>query len=176
MYIHRRALLFCHALLLAGCMPIRPFDPKDLPPAVPLQDAPDGKAVVYLFRAPHDSTTVPVYFGERKVAVLPPSTYSLVMLDPGTYLVASSPAGRSDSAPASQLVVQSGERRFLYVSATTGNSFGAIGLPLGRAGIVPLLLPSYGSTGARTWKECNELDAQGFMSISRPVVPEPGAA
>lgn len=176
MYFPRRTFVGALGLLLAACSTPKEFSPKDLPPPVPLQDPPAGKAIVYLLRAPHDSATLPVYFHERKVAVLPPGTYTAVVVQPASYAVASSPHGRSESAPASILTVGAGERRFLYVSAATGRTteLGGV-LAIRGIGVVPLLMPTYGSAGARTWKECSELDAQGFMSIARPVSPEPGA-
>jgi hypothetical protein len=176
MQILRRAIMHLPIAVLCGCVTPKSFDPKDLPPLVPLQDAPTGKAIVYLLRAPHDSSTLPVFFSEQKVAVLEPATYTVAVVEPGTYLVASSPLGRTETLPASTLTVQAGERRFLYVSAPTGQVANLSAMYLSKIGVAPLLLPSYGAAGSRTWKECSELDAQGFMSIARPVRPEPGAA
>jgi hypothetical protein len=174
---NRRAAIICSlSVALLACTTPKNFDPKDLPPLVALQDPPEGKAIVYLLRAPHDSATLPVFLGGKKVAVLEPSTYTAAVLDPGTCLLASSPLGRSEDAPASTLTVQAGERRFLYVSAPTSKSASLSSMYLNKVGVIPLVLPVYGANGARTWKECSELDAQGFMSIGRPVRPEPGAA
>lgn len=172
----RRILLLATAVILGGCATPKNFDPKDLPPVVPLQDAPPGKAIVYLLRAPHDKSTLPVFFDAKKVAVLGPATYTVTVVAPGSYQIASSPMGRSESMPASSLTVKAGERRFLYVSAPTSRSFNTSFMFLPNVGVVPLVVPTYGPAGAKTWKECSELDAQGFISISRPVQPEPGAA
>jgi hypothetical protein len=173
----RRHMVILLGLSAAGCMTPKEFNPKDIPPLVQLQDAPPGKAVIYLLRAPHDTATLPVYFGARRVANLPPATYTVVLVEPGSHVVASSPSGSSAGAPGSELTVSAGERRFLYVSAAATGRTATVAPLLGPgAGVVPLVLPSYGSTGARVWKECAELDAQGFMSISRPVAPVPSAA
>jgi len=133
-------------------------------------------AIVYLIRAPYDTATLPVYFNERKLAVLPSLTYTAVVVRPGTFAIASAPNGRPPESPASTLTVSAGERRYLYVSAPTDRTVSFAAIPMGKAGIIPLLLPSYASAGARTWKECSELDAQGLMSLGRLVLPEPGAA
>lgn len=149
------------------------FKPPTFAPDIPLQDAPPGKSVVYLIRAPHDRATLPVYVGTRKVAVLPPSTYTVAVLQPGTHRIAAS-ANAGPDAPASALTVSAGERRFLYVSAPTARSFELNFIGAGRAGIIPLALPTQVAAGAHTWKECSELDAQGLMSIGKLVLPEPG--
>jgi hypothetical protein len=175
MLIRRRKAISLIGILLAGCKTPKEFNPKDLTPPVQLQTPPPGKAVLYLLRAPHDSSTLPVYLGKLRVAMLPPGTYTTVVVEPANYLIASSPLGQSESAPASTFTVQAGERRFLYVSASsTGRAVTIKALPL-PGGLIPLIVPTYGSSGARTWKECTELDAQGFMSISKPVAPEPRA-
>jgi hypothetical protein len=41
-------------------------------------------ATVYLLRVPNDSATIEVTFGARTMAVLPPSTYTVVNVPPGT--------------------------------------------------------------------------------------------
>ena len=173
--MHRRSALLLGSALVLGCASPE-FKPLIFPPAVVLQDAPPGRAVVYLLRAPHDGASLPVYFNERRMAVLPPLAYTVVVVNPGTYAIASAREGGTPEAPASTLTVSSGERRFLYVSAPTQRSFELSVLPLGKGGILPLVLPTYAAIGARTWKECNELDAQGLMSLGKLVLPEPGAA
>jgi len=133
-------------------------------------------AIVYLIRAPYDVATLPAYFNGQKLAVLPSLTYTAVVVRPGTFAIASAPNGGTADAPASTLTLAAGERRYLYVSAPTDRSFNFTAIPMGKAGMIPLLLPSYAAAGARTWKECSELDAQGLMSLGRLVLPEPGAA
>ena len=165
----RRTIIISLALAFVACASPREFKPEDLPPFAPLRDPPEGKAVLYLLRAPHDSTTLPVYLDEKQVALLPPASYTHLVVDPKAYLVASSPLGNSPDAPASSVALRAGQRRFLYVSATTGRATKLAVTPIGGLGVLPLLLPSYDSTGPRTWKECTELDAQGFISISRHV-------
>ena len=172
MNLSRRTCVAALGLVLAGCMTPKTFSPKDLPPDIPLMDPPAGKAVIYLLRVPHDSASLPVYLNEKRVVTLPAATYSIVVVEPGTYSVASSIKGKSEQASASTLTIQSGERRFLYVSAATGQTPEFSFLAMGKGSIVPLVIPTYGTTGARIWKECSALDAQGFMSISRQVTPD----
>ena len=173
--MRRRSFLLASTTFLFGCASSG-FKPLSFPPNVVLQDAPAGMAVVYLIRAPHDRATIPVYFDERKLAVLPALTYTAVVVMPSTFAIASAPGGGTAEAPASTLTVGAGERRFLYVSAPTNRSLDLIAVPMGKTGIIPLLLPTYVAAGARTWKECSELDAQGLMSLGKLVLPEPGAA
>jgi len=170
----RRSLLVASTTFLVACASGE-FKPLSFPPNVVLQDAPAGMAIVYLIRAPYDAATLPVYFNGQKLAVLPSMSYTAVVVQPGAYAIASGPNGGTPEAPASTLTVNAGERRYLYVSAPTDRSSTFMAIP-GKAGIIPLLLPSYAAAGARTWKECSELDAQGLMSLGRLVLPEPGAA
>ena len=166
----RRLALSALSLFVAGCASSE-FKALNFPDPVVLQDAPPDGAVVYLIRAPHDSATLPVYVNDRLVVVLPPASYSLVLLAPGTYDIASSIRGTSSNAPASSLTLRNGERRFLYSSARTGTSLDLSLLPGG----IPLALPRTGAVGARTWRECSEFDAQGLMSIAKVILPEAGA-
>ena len=175
--MHRRLTLLALSLLAAGCTSTE-FKPLTFPDSVVLQEAPPEMAIVYLIRAPHDSATLPVYIDERKVVVLPPASYSVVVLPPGTYNVASSVRGTSTNAPASSLTLQAGERRFLYTSARTGTGIDLSALAIGAIvarGDVPIVMPTVAASGARTWKECSELDAQGLMSIAKLVLPVKGA-
>jgi hypothetical protein len=172
--MQRRTVLALSAALLSACA-AREFKPLEFKPDVVLQDAPPGKAIIYLIRAPHDHGTFPVFFNARLMASLPSSTYTVVVVDPGTYAVASSPNGKAEWGPASQLTVQAGERRFLYVSAPSETTFDMKMTRLGKLGMVPLLLPTTSAVGAHTWQECTELDAQGLMSIAKLVMPAPGA-
>lgn len=162
------------AVVLSGCAAPTPYEP---PVDKLLQDPLPGQAIVYLLRAPYDDETMEIVVSGRKVAVLPGSTYTALSLPPGRHLLQARSRGvfgaEVDAAQAVELELLPDQRRFLYVSGTTENSFGYAGLiPLGRGAVVPLFLPrNVTDARTRTWKEMTELDAQGLMSISRLVLP-----
>lgn len=173
--MNRRAALLIVTSLVAGCESNK-FKPLHFAQDVVLQDPPPGKAIVYLLRAPHDNATVDVYLGQKKLAVLPPSTYTVVSVDPGIYEIASEPGGGTEAGPISLLTVQAGERRFIYTSIP--NSIG-VTVDLffgGPVGVIPIVIPRRFAVGARTWSECRELDAQGLISLSKLVLPLLSAA
>jgi hypothetical protein len=67
-----------------------------------------------------------------------------------------------------QFRLMEGQRAFLYVSGINGTSFFLNSIvPLGRGGVLVDggIRPST-VAGSRSWKECSELDAQGFMLAS----------
>lgn len=157
--------------LLSGCASqLASYEqPKD----TPLQDPPPGKAIVYLLRAPHDSAHIAVFIGERKVASLAPERYTAVALSPGQYVLvtrsASAIAGEHLIAPEFRIHVEENQRRFLGISGATTKRPAFAGM----VGSVPLLIDVQGTaSGTRSWKELAEIDAQGFMSISKPSLPE----
>ena len=171
----RRTLVFIAATLTACAAP---FKPLEFAPPVALQDAPPGLAIVYLLRVPHDGQAIDVYFGGKKAAALPPARYTAVTVAPGTYSIVAVNKGDTPiagtSTNASVLTVAAGERRFLYTSVPTRSSESILFAPL-RGGMVPLFVPLRAAIGARTWRECGEADAQGLLSISKVVAPEPNA-
>jgi hypothetical protein len=173
--MQRRHFTAVLLILLAACASPE-FRPLVFPPDIALQDPPPGAAIVYLLRAPHDRQTVEVFFGTKALAVLPPATYTVVVVPPGRYEIKSGSSGKSEEAPVSTLTVSAGERRFLYttVPTRTGMTIGFI--PGGRIGVIPLFLPGSVPAGARTWNECRELDAQGLMSTSKLVLPASDAS
>jgi len=166
-------------LLTQGCAtPVaKPF----VPPVVvdlPLQDPPPGMAVVYLLRSPYDSSSVSVHMQGRNLAVLPPSSYTVVVLQPGQHVLETRVSGpQSDTetvAAPFKITVMAEERRFVNLSGRQSTSsnlslfFAGGGLPV----------PVHAQTttyDTRSWKEVTELDAQGLMSIAKMVLPEPGA-
>jgi hypothetical protein len=177
MPMRRRRLVGSAAFGLAACLvacAAPDFKPLQFAPPVPLQDAPSGEAIVYLLRAPHDSEVLSVFLNGSRVAVLPPESYTAVSLRPGKYALLSAHA-KAATAPSAEepavLTVAAGERRFLYTAVPTRSSI-ALGLAPLRAGVVALVSPLRQSTGARYWRECTEQDAQGLLSIAKPVVPE----
>jgi hypothetical protein len=170
----RTSFIFLALLALTGCGSTE-FKPLVFPPNVNLQDPLPGMAIVYLMRVPYDGGAVTVYFDSKKMAVMRPESYTAVSVQPGTYNV-KAVASDTRSEPASSiLTVSAGERRFLYTSVPTKSSFSVLFVPGGAAGIIPIVTPKNVAAGVRTWKECSELDAQGLMSNSKLVLPEPGA-
>jgi len=173
-----RVLSLSIAVVLTSCAhEPRPYSP---PKDIPLQDAPPGKAVVYLLRAPYDSLSIDISVANQKLAILGPSTYTAVALPPGTHSLVTKAtsvfSAGGNVAPNFELTLKANERRFLNISGQTGKSPAVVGiLPLA-GGAIPLLLPEQNTAnGSRSWKEVSEIDAQGLMSISKTVLPEPGA-
>jgi len=171
--MNRRALLFSLCAALVGCAS-REFKPLEFAPPVRLQDPLPGLAIVYLLRAPHDSVSVDVALNSTPVARLPAETYTAVSLQPGTYTITTAESSEvKASGPGADpvLTVSAGERRFLYTSVPT-RSTESLGVAFaGKGGAIPLLLPVTIRVGQRTWHECNEIDAQGLMSIGKLVAP-----
>jgi hypothetical protein len=170
----RTSAVFLTLLVLAGCGSTE-FKPLVFAPDVNLQDPLPGMAIVYLLRIPYDGATITVFFDSRKMAMMRPESYTAVSVLPGTYNVRALASDTQSEAVPSVLTVSAGERRFLYASAPTRSSVSIAFVPIGGAGVIPLFTPTNVAAGLRTWKECSELDAQGLMSNSKPVLPEPGA-
>ena len=169
--MHRRAALVLPLLLVASCA--KDFQPLKFNDTV-LLVPPEGKAIVYLLRVPHENLTVEVLLNGTRTAVLPKETYTILSLAPGEYeLVAKHPNPQVATAPA-VLTVASGERRFIYTSVPTTSSLSTTVVPIA-GGFVPLFTPVSSAVGGRRWTECAELDAQGLMSISAAVVAESNA-
>lgn len=137
--------------------------------------------MVYLVRAPYDSSRVAVFSETAKLAILPPDSYTAIVLAPGKHLLTTKTAATLspdvEVAPPYELRVNAEERRFLNLSGlTSGGPVVAGVLPIAGVGVVPLLIQQQGTkSGSLTWKEVTELDAQGLMSIAKPVLPEKGA-
>ena len=164
-------------LAAVGCSAPRAYSP---PVDIPLQDPPPGKAIVYLVRAPYDSSLIAVFSGSAKLVTLPAETYTAVVLAPGSHVLTTRGAGvlsaGSEVAPPYRLQTKADERRFLNISGATSTVPVFTGvLPVSGA-MIPLFMPQPGtSSGSLAWKEVTELDAQGLMSIANPVLPEKGA-
>lgn len=105
-------------------------------------------ATFYLLRTPGERATLEVYFGARKRAALPPSTYTVVKVAPGTHEVRSAPAGSPLGGPALVVSADAAQRRYLCAAVAADPS-------------------------VSTLSECSERDAQAFMSQSTLVLPEP---
>jgi hypothetical protein len=168
---HLSRLVAGVALALSGCA--RDLKPYVRPVDVVLQDPLPGQALVYLLRSPYDASEVSVFLGERRMAVLPASSYSVITLAPGRHRLLTRHAGLfgGDIAASSlEIDAKPDQRRFFSLSGRQGKALAIAGvLPGG----VPLLLNEHSTeNGTRSWKECTELDAQGLMSIARLVLPE----
>ena len=168
----RAALAIAAVLNLGACA--SEFKPLEFPPPVPLLDPQPGRAVLYLLRVPDDSATVTVYLDRVALAVMPRDTHAVVQLTPGRHelvAVAGSNTQRAvgeDDLPMA-IDLAAGERRFVYTTQPT-HSTSSVGLVLGgKQGSVALPVARKSPAGARAWRECNELDAQGLLSISKPM-------
>ena len=165
-------------ILIQGCA--AGSKPYVAPLDVNLQDPLPGTAVIYVIRAPYDTSELSIYEGNRKLATLPSSTYTAITLQPGKHvLITHSPSiffSELELAPKYELALQAEERKFLYISGENSTSPTLTALLPISGTIMPLILPTKDtSAGTRSWKEINELDAQGLMSIAKPVLPEKGA-
>jgi hypothetical protein len=171
MRIARKILLAC--LFVAGCAPVRGPDYYKPRPLAALQDPLPGQGLLYLFRAPYDLDSFIIELTTRSPFLLRASTYVVLSLPPGDYQMSgkvSSVLGYDKSAFApANIHLTSNERAFLYVSGNTSQSFALpAALPIGK-GVIVLGMASLGQStdpNTRRWTECNEIDAQGFMSIS----------
>jgi hypothetical protein len=107
--------------------------------------------------------------------VLPASTYAVLTVKPGDHaidgLVNSTWSGSKVAFAQARILVKEGQRAFLYVSGQTQSSISIGAIVPVRGGV--LLLPGEANlktaNDSRTWKECNEIDAQGFISTSKLV-------
>jgi len=149
------------------------------PSSITLKEPQPDQALVYLLRVPNDSWSFDVTVDGSKITTLPAETYASVNLIPGehSFAVMSSSSAVATSASLT-LQLMPNERRFIYLSGVNEKNFassnqlapilGVVGGAIG--GAVAGLLASGLDTasGTHSWKECSELDARGFMSISTP--------
>jgi hypothetical protein len=160
-------------LLFSGCADNKPPSYYQPPPLAVLQDPLPGKGIVYLFRTPFDKDSMQINIKGKNSFTLPPDSYAVLTMNPGDYDMTGSFThswGMSQEAFASaQLRIKDGQRAFLYVSGKTQPSF-SIGSVVPIKGGVIFLPGDQGVSTARdsrSWKECNEIDAQGFISSSK---------
>lgn len=163
----RRWSLATLACVFGGCAN-REFRPLEFSPPVRLQDPLPGMAIVYLLRVPHDPVPLDILIDGKRIATLPPSTFTVATLAPGEHGLRAVKPGDESQPPASLLAVAAGERRFVYSSVPTRTQ-----TTLNLIGALPLLGRSQQMAGDRRWTDCSELDAQGLMSTARLVLPEP---
>ena len=110
-----RFLFFLAASLapLTGCANTTTFrKPQD----IVWIDAAPGRAILYLLRAPHDSTEVVAAINGASAARLPSNAYTALALSPGSYRLATTGSG----SPAVDIELKTGERRFFYISGVLG--------------------------------------------------------
>jgi hypothetical protein len=167
--------LFLCASLLGCATPPKPYEE---PMPVPLEVPVPGRALVYLLRAPYDRQQLEITLSGKKVAVLPGSSYTAISATPGIYMLRTQVAGilgaGGEEVQPMELNLKADERRFLCVSGHTAKTVEFSGIfTLPNGALAPIPMPQTGTAlGTRSWKEITELDAQGLMSISRPVLPE----
>jgi len=150
--------------MLAGCA----NGPAQSNREIVLQDALPGQAIIYLIRAPHDAQPVQVGVSNLESMVLPPNSYTVVSVRPGTQLLGIGSAGQIGQA--TEIVFHAGERRFFYLSGVNSTPINPTAAMLAGP-LVTVMNRSYTVEGTRSWKECSELDARGLISISNLVLP-----
>jgi hypothetical protein len=170
--MHRRILLLSLPMLLSACAENKPPSYYKPPPPLALQDPLPGQALLYLLRAPHDQDAFSIQIQDKKPFVLGPESYTVLSFSPGQYTmtgeVSSMFGGPKPAFAPAQFRLIEGQRAFLYVSGVNGSSFFLNNIvALGRGGVLVDggIRPSTVAS-SRSWKECSELDAQGFMSAS----------
>ena len=163
------AVTLVFASWLSGCAD----KPYVAPVHIGLQDPMPGQSIVYLLRAPHDAAAVLITIDNKRVAILQPETYTAIGLSPGQHALRTMGAG-SEIAPVFEFNIKPDERQFFNISGATNSSMRLSGLvPMAGGGVLPLFeAESRTVQGTRAWKEVKELDAQGLMSISEPVLPD----
>ncbi len=174
-----RRFLVVVITLVAGCaVPPKPYEP---PVDIRLQDPPQDQAIVYLLRALYDGIEIAVHVGADRVAILPPSTYTAIVLKPGPHVLTTRTSSLFGEgaflAPPFNLQLKANERRFLNISGITRKEAQFTGvIPMPGGTMMPIVTATQATAAAsRTWKEVTELDAQGLMSIAKLVMPEKGA-
>lgn len=167
-----RALLITIVLLCGGCadIPASYYSPA---PLTRLQDPPPGKALVYLFRAPHDEDALSIQITGQQRFTLEPLTYVVLTLEPGEHVLEGTVRSAfSKEQPAfapTPIKVTADQRAFLYASGINSSSMKITGLaPVAKGSVMVFggIMPTT-EAGSRSWKECSELDAQGFIDISK---------
>jgi hypothetical protein len=169
----RRSTLAILAVFVTACADNKPPSYYKPGPLVPLQDPLPGLAMVYLFRAPHDLDAFHMEIDQKPPFVLKPGSYTVLSFAPGEFGMRGYAVSRfGTKSPAFQptlLRLREGQRIFLYVSGENDSSFLLKSIvPIGRGGVlVDGGIRTSTVAGTRSWKECNEIDAQGFISISK---------
>jgi hypothetical protein len=167
-----KLLMVAIFMSLTGCT-----SPSIHPDLVVLQDPLPGQGLVYLLRTPYDALELKVQANGKTVAVLPPESYTAVSLAPGKYELSttSSAVFSSDASVTTPLTIalRPDQRIFYAIAGTTERSIGLAGfLPI-PGGVIPLLVQQNSTAkNSRTWKEYNELDARGLITISKLALPE----
>lgn len=157
-------------LVISACA-IREYPNPD---SIVLQRPSSGQALIYFFRAPHDSGPLAIEIDGKRVATLRPETYVALSLPPGRYrfLTKGGLFDGGEAAEPLEVSLKANERVFYHVSGIDEKRVGLVGVMIIQgAGAVPLL-GKESVVRNRTWKECSELDARGLATISRLVAPE----
>ena len=165
-------MLLSPLMLVSACADNKPPSYYKPPPPLALRDPLPGQAILYLLRAPHDQDVFSIQIQDKQPFVLAPESYTVLSFSPGEYTmtgtVGSMFGGPKPAFTPAQFRLVEGQRAFLYVSGVNDTSFFLNSIvPLGRGGLLVDggIRPST-VAGSRSWKECSELDAQGFMSAS----------
>ncbi|MBX3656565.1 MAG: hypothetical protein KF686_20515 [Ramlibacter sp.] len=168
--MRRRSLLAISLLVSATAM--GNVNAKD---NLVLQEPFPGMAILYLIRSPGDVEALSILVDGVKVATLPESGYTVLLVNPGLRKLAS--ATKSGPEPSLDLAAAEGDRRFFYVSGVHKKPMGDAAKALPLFGLWGLAIdgglnqPST-ATGTRTWKECDEQEARDLISIAKLVLPD----
>ena len=133
--------------------------------------------MIYLIRIPYDVLAVNVRIDGKLVAILPRSSYTALDIEAKPQTLTTSAKDDTSTewqvAPPLLLNLRPGERTLLYLSGSTDQSKSNIsismvgGLPFATGPVSSRLI-----MGGWVWKEANEVDAQGLMSIAKVKLPE----
>lgn len=164
------AVTSCLLIATSGCAVDYPN-----PDTVVLQQARSGMSLIYFLRGPHDSGSLLIEANGKRLAKLHPETYIALSLPPGNYrfLTKSGDLLSSDEgAEPLEVSLKENGRKFFYVSGTEKTRPALTGVTSVQGAGPILLFGRQSIVSNKVWKECNELDARGLITISRRVEQE----
>ncbi len=162
--------VICLSVVISSCAVDYPR-----PESIILQQPKPGESLVYFLRAPHDSGSLAIEVNGKRVAKLPPGTYVVLSLNPGNYRFVTTSGGlfsNEEIARPLDISLEENERKFFHVSGVGEKRLTLTGLMRIKGGGVVPLLGNESVISNREWKECTELDARGFITISRRIDQE----
>jgi hypothetical protein len=165
-----RAVCVAFSFAVASCAARKEFaDPR----SIVVQDPMPGQALLYLIRAPHDSSTFSLRVGGVLAAVLPPEAYAALSLPPGQHIIqtyaGAVPRGGESTVPELKVAVEPNSRYFLVLSGRSERPGAAVQALAAVAGgpftwFIPM---STGVVaGSHTWKPYTEEEARPMLSIA----------
>jgi len=176
-FVRRYVTLSIPFLLLLACA-TKEYTP---PPRAALQDPLPGLALLYVMRSPYDDAPLNLMLNEKPATKLPPSTYTVLSLSPGRYVLGTSgvvdKATGQPSIPAFAFEVQAGQRLFLHLPAPERRYVPGFSLvPFAKGLVLPVQQTRAELTGAQqVWTVTEEQDVHWFLHYSKLYL-EPSAA